>query len=130
MPKATQLTVCLEDKPGQGAKMAGALARAKVNILALTVVDSHDMDLVRLVTDNASQAAAALTKAGMKPTRQTVLTVIGPNHPGTLAAIAGALAGAGVNINYAYGSVAKGAAEGMLVLAVNNLDKALAALAS
>lgn len=128
MPKATQLTVCLENKPGQAAKMAAALARAKVNVLAISVVDSSDLGLVRLVTENTAKAVEALTKAGMKPTRQSVITVTAPNQPGAMAEVTGQLAALGVNIKYAYGSVAKGAAEGMLVIAVDDLDAALAAL--
>jgi len=128
MPRATQHTVCLENRPGQLAKLAGALKRAKVNILAISVVDSTDTGLVRLLTDNSGKAGQALTRAGMKPTRQSVLVVRLPNERGALEHVCARLAEDGVNVNYAYGSVAKEAKQGMLVLGVDCLDTALKAL--
>lgn len=127
MARATQLSVSLENKPGQLAKLAGSLRRAKVNILAITVVDNTDTGLVRLVTDSGAKAARALTRAGMKPSRQSVLVLRLPNEPGALASTAATLAKAGVNISYAYGSVASRAKEGVVVLGVDNLNKALKA---
>ena len=128
MPKTTQLTVSLENKPGQAAKLGTALKRAKVNILALSVVDSADTCVVRLVTDSSRKAGQALTKAGMKPTRQSVLTLNLPNEPGALEDACRKLADAGVNINYMYGSASKAATEGIVVLGVDDLDKALQAV--
>ena len=128
MPRATQLTVCLENKPGQAAKLGGALRRAKVNILALSVVDNTDTGLVRLVTDNSAKAARALARAGMKPTRQLVLALDLPNEAGALGDASARLAKAGVNINYAYGSVSARAKAGMVVFGVDDLRKALRAV--
>jgi len=128
MPRATQLTVISENKPGQLAKLTAALKKAKVNILAITVVDSTDVGVIRLVVDSAGKGAAALKKAGMPPTRQEVLVATLPNEPGALQEAAAKLAAKGVNINYVYGSVAKGATDGMTVMGVDKLDVALRAL--
>ena len=128
MPRATQLTVISENKPGQLAKLTAALKKAKVNILAITVVDSTDVGVIRLVVDSASKGAAALKKAGMAPTRQAVLVATLPNEPGALQGAAAKLAAKGVNINYVYGSVAKSATDGMTVMGVDKLDVALKAL--
>jgi hypothetical protein len=125
MPRATQLTVCLENKPGQIATLGDVLRRAKVNILALSVVDNTDAGVIRLVTDSSAKAAQALTRAGMKPTRQSVLVLHLPNKPGALAAAAAKLAKARININYTYGSVPRTAAEGMVVFSVAKLAQAL-----
>ena len=128
MPRATQLTVCLENKPGQLAKLGVALKRAKVNIQALSVADSADTGVVRLVVDSSAKAKQALTRAGMKPTQQAVVVATLPNEPGALQDAAAKLAAADVNVNYVYGSVAKGACDGMVVLGVDDLAKALKAL--
>jgi len=128
MPRATQLTVCLENKPGQLAKLSAALKRAKVNILAVTVVDNTDAGVIRLVADSSAKAKQALQRAGMNPMQQAVLAVSMPNEPGALQGVAAKLAAAGVNINYVYGSVAKKASEGMIVLGVDDLKKALKAV--
>ncbi len=128
MPRATQLSVPLPNRPGQLARLAGALKRARVNILAVSVVDNTDTGLVRLITDNPARATRALTRSGLKPTRQSVLVVHLPNEPGALADASARLAKGGVNINYVYGSVAKTAARGMVILGVDRLDRALKAL--
>lgn len=125
MPKATQLTVTLENKRGQAAKLAETLRRAGVNILAVSVVETADTGLVRLIVDSASKAAAALTKAGLPAIRQTVLTASLPNQPGALGALAGKLSKAGVNITYLYGSAPKAADEAMLIIGVDNVEKAM-----
>jgi len=125
MAKAVQLTVCLENKRGQAAKLGEVLAKAGVNILAISVVDTTDTGLVRVVVDSAAKAAAALEKAGMKATRQSVLTVSLPNEPGALAAVAGKLAKAGVSISYLYGSAPKAACEATVVIGVDDLEKAM-----
>ncbi|MGQ9731837.1 MAG: ACT domain-containing protein [Candidatus Zipacnadales bacterium] len=129
MPKMTQLTVVLENKPGQLAKLGSALKKAKVNILAISVVDSIDTGVVRLIADSVPKATKALAKVGMAPSKQIVLGVTLPNQPGALQATAATLSAAGVNINYVYGSVAKKATEGLIILGVDNIDAALKALA-
>ena len=125
MAKTTQLTVNLENKPGQAAKVGNTLRRAGVNILAISVVETADTGVIRLVADSASKAAAALTKAGLQTTRQTVLTVSLPNQPGALGTMAGKIARAGVNINYFYGSVPKNAKEATIILGVDDVDAAM-----
>lgn len=128
MPRATQLSVSLQNRPGQLAKLAAALKRARVNILAISVVDNTDTGLVRLITDDSAKATRALTRAGMKPLRQAVLALNLPNEPGALANASAKLAARGVNVNYSYGSVARGARAGMVVLGVDDLAKALKAV--
>jgi len=125
MPRGTQLTVVLENKPGQLARMSAVLSRAKVNILAISVVDSVDTGVVRLVVDSAAKAKQALARAKMSVTQQPVLTLSLPNQPGALQTAAAKLAAAGVNINYVYGSVTGKACEGLLVLGVDNMANAL-----
>ncbi len=125
MAKTMQLTVCLENKPGQAAKVGDTLRRAGVNILAISVVETTDTGVIRLIADRASTAAAALDKAGMKVTRQNVLTVSLPNEPGALGTMAGKLSRAGVNINYLYGSAPKGAEEATVIIGVDDVERAM-----
>lgn len=125
MPRVTQFTVCLENKPGMMAKMGEVLRKAKVNLLALSVVDSAEACLVRMIVDNTAKAGMALTRAGMKPIRETVLALDLPNEPGALAEVAALLAKAGVNISYAYGSAPRGAESAMAVLGVDDVRKAM-----
>ena len=125
MPRGTQLTVVLENKPGQLAKLAAALKKAQVNILAISVVDSVDTGVIRMVVDSPAKAKQALTRAKMTVTQQLVLIANLPNEPGTLQGYAARLSAAGVNINYVYGSVTKTGSEGLIVLGVDKLGQAL-----
>ena len=128
MARAMQLCVCLENKPGQLARLSAALARAKVNIEAISVVDTATCGLVRLVTSAKAKAREALARAGMAPCQQAVIALRLPNEPGALAGVARKLAGAGVNIDYVYGSAAQAGKPSLLVLGVDNIAKATAAL--
>jgi len=124
MRRGTQLSVCLENKPGQLAKLARVLARAKVNIEAISVVDSADCGLVRLVTSSNPKAKKALGRAGMSPCQQSVIILKLANQPGALAEVTQKLAAAKVNIDYVYGSATGAGKENMIVLGAHNVAKA------
>jgi hypothetical protein len=103
------------------------LKKAGVNIIAISVVDSVDTGVIRMVVDSPAKARQALTRAKITVTQQLVLVVDLPNEPGALQGLAAKLSAAGVNINYIYGSVTKKGAEGLLVLGVDKLGQALKA---
>ncbi len=124
MPRGTQLSVALENKPGQIAKVGAVLARAKVNIEAISVADSADMGVVRLVTSANPRARAALKRAGMAVVQSAVLIVKLPNAPGALAEAARKLAAAKVNIQYVYGSAARPGQPSTIVIGVSDLARA------
>ena len=124
MARGTQLSVMLENKPGQLAKVASAVARAKVNIQAISVVDSTEVGVVRLVTSSNAKARTALKKAGMDVVQSPVGIAKLPNEPGALAAAAKKLAAAKVNIEYAYGSAARTGQPSTIVFGVSNIARA------
>ena len=123
MARATQFSICLENKPGVLAKLCGTLRRAKVNIEAISVADSADCCLVRLVASPAAKAKAALARAKYGFCTQRVLAVRAENTPGALEKIAAKLARARVNISYVYASTGDGKRT-TLVLGVGNLTRA------
>ena len=125
MPRGTQVTVVLENKPGQLARMAAALKKAAVSILAISVVDSVDTGVIRMVVDSPAKAKQALARAKITATQQLVLVVDLANTPGALQELSAKLSAAGVNINYVYGSVTRKGSEGLLVLGVDRLGQAL-----
>jgi hypothetical protein len=128
MPRATQLSVAMENRPGQLARIGAALARAKVNVEAISVVDSAEVGVVRLVTSSSAKAAAALKRAGMAVVQHPVLVVKLANQPGALGKAAGKLAAAKINIAYAYGSAAGPGAMSTLVFGVSDIAQAARAL--
>ena len=124
MARGTQLSLALENKPGQVAKVAATLARAKVNIEAISVVDSAEVGVVRLITSSNAKARAALKKAGLNVVQTPVIITKLPNEPGALAAAARKLAAAKVNVEYIYGSAARKGQPSTIVIGVSDIERA------
>jgi hypothetical protein len=116
MERAKQFSVSLPNKKGQMAALSRCLADAKVNIRALSVLESTEVGTVRMVVDKPDEAAAALKEAGMHYTTTEVLVAAMPNKVGVLAEAAEKLADSGVNIHFAYGSTGKGRGAAHIVI--------------
>src|SRR3954464_13352057 len=97
-----QFSVFLVNKPGVLAQVTGALADAKVNLVAVTLVDSQEHGVLRLVAEKAEQARGVLKKLNLPMTETEVICVDLPNRPGALADVATLLGKNHININYAY----------------------------
>ena len=127
MAVTTQLSVFLENKPGQLAKLARALAKAKVNIRAISVADTAESCVVRLVVDAARKAQDALRRGKFASTTSRVVAIKAEDAPGKLASVAGTLSKAKINIDYVYGSGGAGV-DALLVIAADDPAKAEKAL--
>lgn len=123
-----QLAIFLENKPGTLARVCDALAEAGINIYAFTTSDTVDHAVVRMVVSDYRRALHLFEERGTLVVEDDVLLVEGRNQPGSLAAIAHALADAGINIEYAYCSSAPGQQRGLLVLRVRDVPKAMKVL--
>jgi hypothetical protein len=99
---AIQFSVFLVNKPGILAQVTQALADEKVNIVAMTLVDSQEHGVLRLVGEEPRIARAVLTKLNLPMTETEVLCVDLPNQAGALAEVATVLGKNHININYAY----------------------------
>src|SRR6478672_6469290 len=98
----TQFSVFLVNKPGVLAQVTSALATAKVNLVAVTLVDSQEHGVLRMVAEKADQAREVLKKLNLPLTETDVLCVDLPNRAGALADVATLLGKNHININYAY----------------------------
>jgi hypothetical protein len=98
----TQFSVFLVNKPGVLAQVTKALAEGKVNVVAMTLVDSQEHGVLRVVADDAASARAVLRKLNLPMTETEVLCLDLSNRPGALADVATVLGQNHVNINYAY----------------------------
>ena len=128
MKKTKQLSVSLENKPGRLAHVCRCLADRKINIIALTVVETSEQGILRLVVDRPAEAAKMLKECPMTFTQSDVLLVELPNKVGVMAKLAEKLAAKRINVNYVYGSTGKGAGKTNIVLATPNLKTAQKAL--
>jgi hypothetical protein len=123
-----QLAVFLENKPGALAVVCDALAEAKINIFGLTVSDTTDHAVVRMVVSNTEKAMGVFEAHGALVVESDVLMIQNDNKPGSLSRIAHALSTKKINIDYGYLASMPSAKKGLLILRVTDTRKALAAL--
>ena len=121
----TQFSVFLVNQPGVLAQVMSGLARARVNVTALTLVDSSEHGVLRLVCADVAKARAVLGRAHDSVAETEVLVLELNNEPGTFAAAAGKLADAHVNINYAYSSGGAPGGRTTAIFKVADMKKAL-----
>ena len=98
----TQFSVFLVNKPGVLAQVTKAIADAKLNMTAMTLVDSQEHGVLRVVTDDAAATRQVLGRLNLPMTETEVLCLELSNRPGALADVATLLGQNHVNINYAY----------------------------
>ena len=101
---ARQLSVFLENKPGVLADVCKALGDHDINIRGVSVSDTVDHAVVRLVVSDPHKAIHVLGEHGALVVETDVLVVKLSDHPGALADLASKFARGKVNIEYAYGS--------------------------
>lgn len=124
MPKAKQLSVPCENRPGTLAHVGRALGDAKVNIVSFLCTTSGTEGSVELVVDNVNKAKKALEFAGLTYAEREVLYAELSNVPGALGHFAGKLASKDINITSAYQTTVKGSGKVGVILAVTDLEKA------
>jgi len=123
-----QLAVFLDNRPGTLLRMCQALATAKVNILALSILDTVDHAIVRMVVDKPKEAEQALAGLKAMMQRNDVIVMDLKNEVGALAQAAERLAQAGINMEYAYCSTPASGSSGTLVLRTNDIEATINAL--
>lgn len=123
-----QLAIFLDNRPGMLARVADALAEAKINIYAISTSDTVDHSVIRLVVSDYRKALHVFEERGTLVIEDDVLMVEGSNKPGELARVAHKLADAKVNIEYCYSATPAQAKGGLMIMRVSNPAKALKVL--
>ena len=123
-----QLAVFLENKPGALAAVCDALAQAKINIFGLSVSDTTDHAVVRMVVSNSERAMGIFDTHGTLVVENDVLMLQNDNKPGSLSRIARALSEKKINIDYGYLASMPSEKKGLLILRVTDAKKALGIL--
>lgn len=124
MSIAKQLTVMLENRPGSLAELCTELAKLAVNIHAIQARQSKPIGAVRLMVSQPEVAKQVCDSMGLKYVEEDVLAVRIGDRPGSLGRVTRKLAEKGINIEYAYGSVARGSTQALIVMAVSDLATA------
>ena len=125
----TQFSVFLVNKPGVLAQVTSALAKAKIDMIALTLVDSSEHGVLRIVcADENDKVRKALARAYDQFTETEVLAMELSNRPGAFSAMTQKLADAHINISYAYCTGGAKGGKTTAICKVADLKKALRVL--
>jgi hypothetical protein len=118
-----QVSVFLENKPGRLANVLSALAREKISVTALTVMDSKEHSVLRMVTEDVPKTIQVLKTLGTPCTESDVLLVELRHQTGALAHVCELLAQEHINIDYCY--VSSGGRNGKVfgIFKVSNTEK-------
>ena len=122
--RVNQLSVFLENKSGRLADVTRALAEANINIRALSIADTIDYGLLRLIVNDPVAAKDALARSGFTVALTDVLAIEVADRPGGLAKIIDILARSGINIEYMYAFVGRSGEHAIVVFRIERLDEA------
>jgi len=126
---AIQISVFLENKSGRLAEVTHALAKAAVNIRALSLAETIDYGVLRLIVDRPQEAKTALAEAGFTVTETEVVAAEMPDKPGALAEIVDMVTARGLNIEYCYAFMAKRGDNAVVIFRIDDAAAAERALA-
>lgn len=119
-----QISVFLENKKGRLAKVTRLLGEQGINIRALSIADTTDFGILRMIVNDPEKAERLLKAAGFAVTTTGVLAVEIPDRPGGLADVLDILEQAGMNIEYLYAFVEKASTDALVLIRVEELAAA------
>ena len=122
---AKQFSIFMVNKPGVLAQVLGEFARARINIVAISMMDSVEHGVMRVIFEEPERAKEILLKLNMPCNETEVLCVSLTNRSGALAAIAEKLAKSHINISYAYCTAGAKGGRTTGVLKVADVKKAM-----
>jgi len=123
--RVKQVSVFAENRPGRLQAVLTPLAEANINIRALSIADSADFGVIRMILSDTEAGQRVLKEAGFTVMVGDVLAVQVPDRPGGfLSAIVAPLTRAGVNIEYVYAFADNPLEHALVVLKVSDLAKA------
>lgn len=125
MPIEKQLSIFVENKPGRLSQLCSVLADADINIHAMSVHDTVDHAIVRLLVDNPNKALILLEKEGLYILSDHVVVMDIENKPGIISSIAKKLFRADINIEYAYCAASKNQELGSFVIKTKDPEQTL-----
>lgn len=126
--KTKQLSVFLENRPGQLSIPCRALAQAGINILTLSLADTQQFGILRLIVKEWEKALEVLKAAGCVVNVTEVLAIEVPDRPGGMATILEVLEKAQLNIEYMYAFTYRRGDKAVVVFRFDEPDKAIEVL--
>ncbi len=126
--KVKQISVFLENKSGRLAEVTQILGKNQINIRALSIADTTDFGILRLIVSDPNTAFKTLRENGFMVSITEVLAVEVPDNPGGLANVLDILGKDSINIEYLYAFVEKASVDALVIFRVENCDKAFEVL--
>ena len=126
--KVEQISIFLENKSGRLADVAACLAGAGVNIRALSLADTTDFGILRLIVNDTEKAKEVLKENGFTVGKTEVIAVEVSDRPGGLAEILNVMKEKDINVEYMYAFVQKSAGNAIIIFRFDELDRAIEGL--
>ena len=123
--KVEQISIFLENKAGRLAEVTGILGEANINIRALSLADTSDFGILRLIVNDHEKAKQVLKEHGFTVGRTEVVAVEVEDRPGGLNRILRILFEAGINVEYMYAFVQQSGQNAVLIFRFDDIDKAV-----
>ena len=120
-----QISVFLENEPGRLLRVTRVLADADIDIRALTIAETADFGILRLIVDDPERAYSILKENNIAVVMDDVLGVEVEDKPGGLARIAEILSNQNINIEYVYAFVTNSHEKAFIVLRVDEQERAI-----
>ncbi len=116
-----QISIFLENKAGKLLDVVRLLAKEKINMRALSIAETSDFGILRLIVDDTDKAAAVFKENGYVCSVTPVIAVIIPDEPGGLENVLSIFARTGVSIDYSYACLTGNTDSACLVLKVPDM---------
>ncbi len=123
--KCDQLSIFLENRSGRLAEVTRLLSEAKVNIRALSLADTSDFGILRLIVSDFDTAQKTLKDAGFTVGKTTVVAVIVDDQPGGLHNLLEMLRNASINVEYMYAFVQQSGDHAVIIFRFDRTDQAI-----
>ncbi len=123
-----QISVFLENKSGRLVRVAQVLGEANINIRGLSIADTSDFGILRMIVDQPDKAIVELKDKGIMATVTEVIAMEVPDNPGGLATILSYMQDAGINIEYIYSFIEKPTNNALIMMRVEKIPDAIAVL--
>ncbi|MFO8056913.1 MAG: ACT domain-containing protein [bacterium] len=126
--KVNQLSVFVENQPGRLAGVARALGENDINIMAMTIAETKEFGVLRMIVADYEKGMQVLKDAGYTVVTTEILAIEVQDKPGALARVLEAFAGKNLNVEYMYAFVARRGDAAILVFRFDDPDRAVDAL--
>jgi len=126
--KVEQISVFLENKPGSLENATRTLRDANINIRTLSVAETVDFGILRLIVNDVEKANNALKESGFRVSKTPVVAVEVPDKPGGLHSIMEVVSKEGINVEYLYAFVEKSGENAVIIFRFDNPEKAIEVL--